>query len=79
MAEGGKPTPPPGIVPIMMTLKQMKERYNLMYSDNLTDTVSYKIFNKSEVLDEVLRDGFYSAFHPVREEVKVGNGRGESN
>lgn len=71
MAETKKETPPEGIVPIQMTLKQMKERYDVMIGDRLSDTVPFKVLNKTELLDEITKVGFYSAFHPVQEKLKV--------
>jgi hypothetical protein len=65
-------TPPPGVEPLMMSMKMM-EGYGLKTGPALKDTVPYKIFNKDFALKEVIDIGFYSAFHGVRKQLEVRN------
>lgn len=68
--EGKKMEPPPGIVPLMITMKPM-EAMGLKTGPGLKDTVAFKTFNTEEVKAEIIAKGFYSAFHPVRAEIDV--------
>ena len=38
------------------------------------DTVPYKTFNKEEMLDEVLKMGFYSAWNDIKSDVQAYDG-----
>jgi hypothetical protein len=62
---------PPGCAPMGVSLKAMKEVYGLSTGPTLFDTLPYKTFDKAFVLDEIQRKGIYSAFHPLRDKIKV--------
>lgn len=71
MAEERKAQPPPpGIVPMLITMKPM-EAMGLKTGPGLKDTVMWKTFNTEEVKAEIVAKGFYSPFHGVRAELDV--------
>ena len=61
-------TPPPGRRALGMNNKQM-EKYEVKTGPGRKDTVAYKLFNKKEMLDEVIALGFYSAWNDIKKEV----------
>jgi hypothetical protein len=62
---------PPGCAAMGVSLKAMKEVYGLSTGPTLFDTLPSKVFDKAFVLDEIQRKGIYSAFHPLRDRIKV--------
>lgn len=67
MAAAAPIAPPPGIVPVDISIRQMQSpTYQLSTGPRRNDTIPYKLFDKQVVLDDVQSVGFYSPFHPVR-------------
>ena len=61
---------PPGTKPMMISMKNM-EKYGLKTGSSLTDVLLFKMFNKTEVEEEIAKIGFYSDFHGFRTEIAV--------
>ena len=66
------PPCPPGIRPVNMNNKQMSpEQYNLKTGPGRKDTVSHKLFDKAEMLAEIIKLGFYSAWNDLRRDIEA--------
>ena len=63
-------TPPPGVRALQINNKQM-DTYQLKIGPGRKDTVPYKLFNKKEMLDEVIALGFYSAWSTVKKDIEA--------
>jgi hypothetical protein len=50
------------------------EKYEMKTGGGRKDTVPYKTFNKEEMLDEVLKMGFYSAWNDIKSDVQAYDG-----
>ena len=64
------PTLPLDVVPLPINNKQM-EALDLKTGPGRHETIAYKIIAKADALAECISLGFYSAFHPLREQIKV--------
>ena len=62
--------PPPGVKPLQINNKQM-EKYELKTGPSRKDTVAFKVFNKAEMIEEVIKLGFYSAWNDIRKDVEA--------
>jgi len=69
-SEEAKQAPPPGVVPMMITMKPM-EAMGLKTGEDIKDTVPWKTFSTEEVKAEIAAKGFYCPFHPMREAIAV--------
>lgn len=60
--------PPPGVKPLAINNKQM-ESYKLKTGPGRKDTVVFQSFTKDEMLEEVAKIGFYSAWNDIKGDV----------
>jgi hypothetical protein len=70
---GAKVPPPPGVKALNISNKQM-EKYALKTGPGRKDVLGYKTFIKEEMLDEVLKMGFYSAWNDIKADVQAYDG-----
>ncbi len=68
-----KMPPPPGTKPLSINNKQM-EKYELKTGPGRKDTLPYKMFTKEEMLDEVAKVGFYSAWNDIKADINAFEG-----
>ena len=61
---------PEGCKPMMISMKNMKERYGLSTGDDIKDVVPYKLFPIAEVQEEYRKIGFYSDFFNFKAELE---------
>ena len=62
------PRPPP--LPRSRARAQM-DKYGLKTGAGRRDVVAYKLFNREEMIEEVLKMGFYSAWNDIRKDVEA--------
>jgi hypothetical protein len=68
-----KETPPAGVRALAINNKQM-ESYGLKTGPGRKDTLLTKLFNKEEMLAEVAKLGFYSAWNDIKADVAAYDG-----
>jgi hypothetical protein len=70
---GDKLPPPPGCKPLAINNKQM-EKYEMKTGTGRKDTLTHKVFIKDEMLDEVAKIGFYSAWNDIKADIAAFEG-----